>query len=68
MTKQSYRVGGMSCNHCKASVERNLALLPSVTAVEVDLPAGTVAVEGTATDAEVRKVIEELGFEYKGRA
>lgn len=47
MTKQIYRVGGMSCNHCKASVEKNLALLPSVTAVEVDLTAGTVAVEGT---------------------
>ena len=68
MTKQIYRVGGMSCNHCKASVEKNLALLPSVTAVEVDLTAGTVAVEGTADAAEIRKVIEELGFEYKGRA
>ena len=68
MTKQIYRVGGMSCNHCKASVEKNLALLPSVTAVEVDLTAGTVAVEGTADAAEIRKVIEALGFEYKGRA
>ena len=68
MTKQIYRVGGMSCNHCKASVEKNLALLPSVTTVEVDLTAGTVAVEGTADDTEIRKVIEELGFEYKGRA
>ena len=67
MTKQIYRVGGMSCNHCKASVEKNLALLPSVTAVEVDLTAGTVAVEGTADAAEIQKVIEELGFEYKGR-
>ena len=67
MTKQIYRVGGMSCNHCKASVEKSLALLPSVTAVEADLPAGTVAVEGSATEADVRKVIEELGFEYKGR-
>ena len=68
MTKQIYRVGGMSCNHCKASVEKNLALLPSVTAVEVDLTAGTVAVEGTADAAGIQKVIEELGFEYKGRA
>lgn len=67
MTKQIYRVGGMSCNHCKASVEKNLALLPSVTAVEVDLTAGTVAVEGTADAAGIQKVIEELGFEYKGR-
>ena len=68
MTKQIYRVGGMSCNHCKASVEKNLELLPSVTAVEVDLTAGTVAVEGTADAAGIQKVIEELGFEYKGRA
>ena len=57
----------MSCNHCKASVEKNLALLPSVTAVEVDLTAGTVAVEGTADAAEIQEVIEEFGFEYKGR-
>ena len=68
MTKQIYRVGGMSCNPCKDRFEKNHALLPSVTAVEVDLTAGTVAVEGTADAAEIQKVIEELGFEYKGRA
>ena len=33
----------------------------------VDLTAGTVAVEGTADAAGIQKVIEELGFEYKGR-
>lgn len=67
MTKQIYRVGGMSCNHCKASVEKNLAKLPAVTSVEVDLAAGTAAVEGTVNDDDVRRVIEELGFEYGGR-
>ena len=67
MNRQIYRVGGMSCNHCKASVERSLAQLPSVTAVAVDLAAGTVAVEGEPADADVRKAVEELGFDYKGR-
>lgn len=67
MNRQIYRVGGMSCNHCKASVERSLAQLPSVTTVAVDLAAGTVAVEGEPADADVRKAVEELGFDYKGR-
>jgi uncharacterized membrane protein YraQ (UPF0718 family) len=60
-----YKIGGMSCNHCKARVEKALAALDGVTAVQVDLSGGIVYVEGSPADEIVRQTVENLGFEYK---
>lgn len=59
-------VGGMSCNHCKNSVETNLAKLSGVTSATADLATGEVVVEGSVSADEVKKTIESIGFEYKG--
>lgn len=64
--KTIYRIGGMSCNHCKNSVETHLAKLEGINSVVVDLTDGTACVEGMANEASIKKTIEELGFEYKG--
>lgn len=61
-----YRVGGMSCNHCKASIEKNIGKLEGVTIVKVDLDDGYLYVEGNLSEQTVKQTIEELGFEYKG--
>ncbi len=63
-----YKITGMSCNHCKESVEKGLGKLAGVTSVSVDLNSGTAFVEGTATEAEVKAVIDDLGFGYGGKA
>ena len=63
----TYKVIGMSCNHCKMSVETNIAKLAGVTSAQVDLAAGTVVVEGTVTDEEVQKTVESLGFTFGGK-
>lgn len=63
-----YKITGMSCNHCKESVEKGLGKLAGVTYVSVDLNSGTAFVEGTATEAEVKVVIDDLGFGYGGKA
>lgn len=60
---KQYKVNGMSCNHCRSSVEKGIASLQGVSKVVVDLGKGIAYVEGEVDDAAVRKKIEELGFE-----
>ena len=62
MSKE-YKIKGMSCAHCKASVEKNLALIPGVTSVVVDLSAGIAYVEGDHDPAAVMERIKSLGFD-----
>lgn len=59
----AYKVKGMSCNHCKASVEKAIRNIPGVTDVDVDLPKGMAHVSG-AHDAEaLMAAVNALGFE-----
>ena len=62
-----YRIDGMSCNHCKNSVEKALRALDNVENVEVILGKKEAVVTGSPDDEIVKKTVEELGFEYKGR-
>ena len=55
-------VKGMTCGHCKAMVEKNLAKLPGVEAVTVDLASGETKIQGKADLAAIREVIDDLGF------
>ena len=58
-----YSVPGISCGHCKAAIEGELAQVVGVTAVVVDVDAKTVTVDGTVSDADVRAAIDEAGYE-----
>lgn len=64
---QVYKIGGMTCNHCKANVENNLSKLNGVTSVKVDLGKAVAYVEGNPTDVDVQKLVDSLGYEYKGK-
>ena len=55
-------VKGMTCGHCKAMVEKNLAKLPEVEGVSVDLATGKTIIQGTPAPEKIREVIEDLGF------
>jgi copper ion binding protein len=66
MSVQTYSVPGISCGHCKASIEGEVGKLPSVERVEVDIDARIVHVEGAATDDEIRAAIAEAGYEVAG--
>ncbi len=63
---KKYKVKGMACAHCKATVEKQLSTLPGVTAVTVSLSDGTARVEGTVDDESVARLIESIGYEYSG--
>ncbi len=64
MTSQTYRVDGMTCSHCAASVSGGLGSLEGVSAVSVDLATGSVTVESAAPLAldAVDAAVVEAGY------
>lgn len=66
--KTTIQVEGMTCEHCKASVEGALDALAGVQNVAVALDAGTVGVtynENKVTTAQMHDAIEEQGYDIK---
>ena len=68
-TTASYTVTGMTCGHCVTAVTEEVTSVPGVTAVEVDLPTGslTVTSEQPVDESAVRAAVEEAGYEVSGR-
>jgi len=60
----TYRVDGMTCEHCRAAVSEEVARVAGVANVEVDLQSKLVRVsgEGVAADAVVA-AIDEAGYD-----
>ncbi|MGB8406183.1 MAG: cation transporter [Mycobacterium sp.] len=56
-------VQGMSCGHCVSAITAAVEPLAGVTAVEVDLKAGTVRVDGEPDRATVAAAIEDAGYD-----
>ncbi len=64
----TYSVNGMTCNHCKASVEKNVGAISGVKNVQVDLASKKVVIEAEGVSDEIiANTVNELGFEYSGR-
>jgi copper chaperone len=65
VTTSTYTVTGMTCQHCVGAVREELGRIPGVTDVTVDLTSGTVTVvsEQPVTDADVRAMVDEAGYE-----
>jgi copper chaperone len=64
MSEITYSVPGMHCGHCKAAVEREIADVPGVEAVLVDLETKKVLVRGEPLDDDaIRAAIDEAGYE-----
>jgi copper chaperone len=68
MTIATYRVEGMTCEHCVRAVREELGRLHGVTGVEVDLVTGDVVVDSAAAlpDADVRAAVDEAGYTVAG--
>ncbi len=62
---QRFLVKDMRCNHCKASVERAITSLPTVTSVTVDLSSGIVEVVGSLPKERICSAVRPLGFEIE---
>lgn len=62
----TYRVPGMSCEHCERAVSGELSAVAGVQAVDVDLDAKLVRVSGASLDdAALRAAIDEAGYEVE---
>lgn len=60
----SYSVPGVSCEHCRTAITTEVARVPGVDSVEVDLEAKRVTVVGEGVDDEaVRAAIDEAGYD-----
>ncbi len=60
------RVNGMTCGHCKASVEEVLSKLGGVDSVDVNLDSKEVRVVGEGLkDEDLKAAIEEIGFDVE---
>jgi len=60
----TYRVPGMSCEHCERAVREELTALGGVESVAIDLDLKLVRVIGESLDdAAMRAAIVEAGYE-----
>ena len=63
----SFRIGGMRCHNCKNNVTKAISKLATVKEVTVNLSDAIACIKGNPTDEEVKKAVEAIGFEFKGR-
>lgn len=66
-TTHTFRVEGMTCEHCVASVREEVSLIPGVTVVDVDLATGrlTVTAEGELDDEVVHAAVRNAGYDIE---
>jgi len=61
------KIEGMTCNHCKESVESNLKSIYGIEQVSVDLANSRADIIGENIDMEkIKSCINGLGYKYKG--
>lgn len=68
MQTQTLDVKGMTCGHCKMSVEGALKELEGVERTEVNLETGKVEVafdESKVTVAAMKEAVEEQGYDVE---
>jgi copper chaperone len=60
----SYTVPGMSCEHCRSAISKEVGAVSGVESVDVDLSAKIVTVHGVGiSDVAVREAIDEAGYD-----
>lgn len=59
-------VGGMTCNHCKANVERALRSINNIYNVRADISTGEVEIDGKINIEKIKAVLDDIGYEFKG--
>lgn len=63
-----YKVEGMTCDHCKATVENGLKELEGVSEVIADRANNQVTVQSDSiSDDQIKEAIERLGYNFSGK-
>ena len=69
MTSETLSVPGISCDHCRHTIETALGRLPGVRQATVDVGARTVRItydEATVAPATIRDTLADEGYEVAG--
>jgi len=67
MTYLTIKIEGMTCNHCKNSVENNLKSIYGIEQVNVNFANSRAAIKGENIDLKkIESCINSLGYKYKG--
>jgi copper chaperone len=63
LEQRTYKVTGMSCEHCVSAIRAELGEVAGVSSVDVDLASGAVLVRGSGVNGDaVRTAVEEAGY------
>ncbi len=66
-TTSTYRVEGMTCDHCGTAVREEVEQVAGVESADVDLGSATLTVRGEdVADEAVRAAVHEAGYEVAG--
>ncbi len=69
METVSIIIKGMTCNHCKLSVEKELAAISGMDRVVVDLSKQMVTITGTDINLDnIKSLLRKIGYEFVGLA
>ncbi len=68
MTTQTYRVAGMTCDHCVAAIDEEMRKVAGVRDVVIELAPGDVTTVTITSDAplpldDVREAVDEAGYD-----
>lgn len=66
-TQKTYKVEGMTCGGCVASVTKAIQRVSPALEVDVQLEGGKVVVRGEHGEEQVRDAVEGAGFDFAGR-
>jgi copper chaperone CopZ len=60
----TFRVDGMTCDHCRNAVTTEICAVPGVESVAVDLASGTVTVAANqpVDRADIAAAVDEAGY------
>lgn len=67
--KYEIKVEGMTCQHCEANVVRNLSSIPGLKDVQADRNSNSVQFNSSKDPdySEIEKMIQSIGYKYKGK-
>ena len=61
---ETFRIEGMTCDHCRNAVTTEVRAVPGVQAVTVDIEAGTVTVSADqpVEQSDIAAAVDEAGY------
>lgn len=60
---RTYKIEGMNCSHCRATVEKAISGVEGVDSVDVNLSSGIATVTGDADNLKIAEAVRLAGFD-----